>query len=416
MLKIYSMKEIVDASNKILESEDNNNDLVIKPINNAKEKYLSEKSLPKDIESIISKAENLQIHSKENNSTNISNHEEKNSSEEFKVSRDELVESMYKTFSKKIKKNTLKLILELREEVIFSTKKISSLKKLKKLEQDSIKILKKDIIDLEQIQNQIKDNFEKSQNDFIFLKKQHEDLNKEHDSLKEQHENLNLQYNSLKMEHKNSNIENVSLKNNLSDLNNILTQLRNENITLKNDNIKINAQLNDYRKKEIETKSKIKENEEISLVIKSLEINNHETKNTLSIYARKNEELQNEINELKTEPINVEDNNYLADIKELKNKVKHYQDENIRISNEFVESNKKFEITKESLNELQNHRSGLIEKINSINEVIKNENIVTSVFHSDLEKDKIKVVDSNKPAKTNKNDLDEKIKNIFIKD
>jgi chromosome segregation ATPase len=416
VLKIYSMKEIVDASNKILESEDNNNDLVIKPINNAKEKYLSEKSLPKDIESIISKAENLQIHSKENNSTNISNHEEKNSSEEFKVSRDELVESMYKTFSKKIKKNTLKLILELREEVIFSTKKISSLKKLKKLEQDSIKILKKDIIDLEQIQNQIKDNFEKSQNDFIFLKKQHEDLNKEHDSLKEQYENLNLQYNSLKMEHKNSNIENVSLKNNLSDLNNILTQLRNETITLKNDNIKINAQLNDYRKKEIETKSKIKENEEISLVIKSLEINNHETKNTLSIYARKNEELQNEINELKTEPINVEDNNYLADIKELKNKVKHYQDENIRISNEFVESNKKFEITKESLNELQNHRSGLIEKINSINEVIKNENIVTSVFHSDLEKDKIKVVDSNKPAKTNKNDLDEKIKNIFIKD
>ena len=416
MLKIYSMKEIVDASNKILESEDNNNDLVIKPINNAKEKYLSEKSLPKDIESIISKAENLQIHSKENNSTNISNHEEKNSSEEFKVSRDELVESMYKTFSKKIKKNTLKLILELREEVIFSTKKISSLKKLKKLEQDSIKILKKDIIDLEQIQNQIKDNFEKSQNDFIFLKKQHEDLNKEHDSLKEQHENLNLQYNSLKMEHKNSNIENVSLKNNLSDLNNILTQLRNETITLKNDNIKINAQLNDYRKKEIETKSKIKENEEISLVIKSLEINNHETKNTLSIYARKNEELQNEINELKTEPINVEDNNYLADIKELKNKVKHYQDENIRISNEFVESNKKFEITKESLNELQNHRSGLIEKINSINEVIKNENIVTSVFHSDLEKDKIKVIDSNKPAKTNKNDLDEKIKNIFVKD
>ena len=37
------------------------------------------------------------------------------SSEEFKVSKDELVESMYKTFSKKIKKNSLKLILELRE-------------------------------------------------------------------------------------------------------------------------------------------------------------------------------------------------------------------------------------------------------------------------------------------------------------
>jgi hypothetical protein len=68
------------------------------------------------------------------------------------------------------------------------------------------------------------------------------------------------------------------------------------------------------------------------------------------------------------------------------------------------------------LSELQNNRSHLIEKINSINEVIKNENVVTSVFNSNLEDSKIKIIDSNKPAKKDTVDIDTKIKNIFFKD
>ena len=99
----------------------------------------------------------------------------------------------------------------------------------------------------------------------------------------------------------------------------------------------------------------------------------------------------------------------------MQNKVKHYQDENIRISSEFVESNKKYEITRESLNELQKHRGDLIEKIKSINEVIKDEKIVTNVFASNLEDNKIKVMDNNKPTKKDINNLDDKIKDIFAK-
>ncbi|MDC1279815.1 hypothetical protein N8Z07_00725, partial [Pelagibacteraceae bacterium] len=104
-----------------------------------------------------------------------------------------------------------------------------------------------------------------------------------------------------------------------------------------------------------------------------------------------------------------------TNISDLEDKIKHYQEENIRISSELTEANKKFEITKESLNELQNHRSGLIEKINSINDVIKNENIVTSVFRSDLDEGEIKLIDTNKPSTRDSNDLDEKIKDIFSK-
>ena len=52
--------------------------------------------------------------------------------EDLKVTKEELVESMYLTFSKKIRKNTIKLIIDLREEIIFLTKNITSLKKKNK--------------------------------------------------------------------------------------------------------------------------------------------------------------------------------------------------------------------------------------------------------------------------------------------
>ena len=65
------------------------------------------------------------------------------------------------------------------------------------------------------------------------------------------------------------------------------------------------------------------------------------------------------------------------------------------------------------MSELQNNRSHLIEKINSINEVIKNENVVTSVFSSDLEDSKIEIIDNNKTTKKDTIDIDLKIKNIF---
>ena len=414
MLKIYSIKEIVDASNKlivesqkvneelIVDSKKINNELIINSSNSTKEQYSSDKAIPKDIENIILEAENSQIQNIKNNSTKISNQEEKNSFEDFKVNKDELIESMYKNFSKKIKKNTLKLVLELREEVIFLTKKISSIEKLREQEQYNNEISKKDIVDLADIKNEIKKELEKSQVDFNHLKEQHKNLDVEHDSLKEQHKNLNA--------------ENNSSKKNLSNLRIILIQLMNQTVLLKNNHIKVNSQLNDYKNKELVSESKIEKFDKNNIDNRSLEINNHELKNTVGRYIKKNKELQNEIKELKNNSINVTNNNdYLANISELENKVKHYQDENIRISNEFVESNKKYEITRESLNELQKHRSDLIEKIKSINEVIKNENIVTSVFKSDLEVDKINEIDSIKSTKKNTSNLDDKIKDIFAK-
>ena len=347
-----------------------NSGMINSRIKNRKKNFL-EKSIPKEIEDIILEAESSQRQSKINKSAKKFNQENKHSLEEFKVSKDELIESMHKTFLKKIKRNTLKLILDLREEIISLTKNISSLKEQKKQEEFSKKILKKNVIDLTHVENELRYNHKKIQTDFNLLKEQNKNLILDHALLKEHNKNLNR--------------ENVSLKNNFLNLRKILIQLINQTNFLKNNNIKINSQLNAYKNKELASKSKIKNLEKEILI---------------------NSKLLNEAN----------DNYQDVNINDLETKIKHYQEENIRISSELVESNNRFEITKESLNELQNHRSGLIEKIKSINEVIQNENIVTSVFHSDLEENKIKVIDSSKPTRKDNIDLDEKIKNIFSKD
>ena len=344
-----------------------NSGMINSRIKNRKKNFL-EKSIPKEIEDIILEAESSQRQSKINKSAKKFNQENKHSLEEFKVSKDELIESMHKTFLKKIKRNTLKLILDLREEIISLTKNISSLKEQKKQEEFSKKILKKNVIDLTHVENELRYNLKKTQTDFNLLKEQNKNLILDHALLKEHNKNLNR--------------ENVSLKNNFLNLRKILIQLINQTNFLKNNNIKINSQLNAYKNKELASKSKIKNLEKEILI---------------------NSKLLNEAN----------DNYQDVNINDLETKIKHYQEENIRISNELVESNKKSEITKESLNELESHRSGLIEKINSINEVIQNENIVTNVFRSDLNENKIKVINRSKPKKKNMINLNDEIKNIF---
>ena len=398
MIKIFSIIEIVNATNNLLleahEDEKkiiNNYSSMVNKNNetinlDVKKNLFPEGHIPGEIESIILEAENSQIQTKIKEPTKEIGNNNENYVEEFKVNKDELIESMHKTFSKKIKKNTLKLILDLREEIIFLNKNISSLKERKKKEELNNRILKQNVFDLKQIENKLDHHLKRIQAELDSLKNKNEKLNLDYDLLNEQHKDL---------------IE--------------------KNILLNNDNIQIKSELAAYINKDSISQSKIIKLEEEILnnnnLLNKTASNDEEIKSELNEYKNteknlreKNQELQKSINDLKS---NVNHNDRDKTIRELEDKIKHYQDENIRIGSELLESNKKFEITKESLSELQNNRSHLIEKINSINEVIKNENIVTSVFQSDVNNNKIKITDSNKPEKKDKVDLDQEIKNIF---
>tara|TARA_Y100000389_G_C17381718_1_gene474732 strand:- start:169 stop:915 length:747 start_codon:yes stop_codon:yes gene_type:complete len=97
-------------------------------------------------------------------------------------------------------------------------------------------------------------------------------------------------------------------------------------------------------------------------------------------------------------------------------KIDFYQEENLRLGSELVETKKKFEILKKEIEKYEDQRSNLISKINSVNEAINDTNVLTNVFDNDV-KQKINVTDHNmlKLKDENKLDLNEKVKNIFAK-
>jgi len=95
-------------------------------------------------------------------------------------------------------------------------------------------------------------------------------------------------------------------------------------------------------------------------------------------------------------------------------RVDFYQEENLRLGSELMETKKKFEILKSEIEKYEQQRSNLISKINSVNDALNDTNVLTNVFNNDV-KTKVNVLDHKKIETKNNFDLNEQIKNIFLK-
>ena len=95
-------------------------------------------------------------------------------------------------------------------------------------------------------------------------------------------------------------------------------------------------------------------------------------------------------------------------------KVDFYQEENLRLGSELVDTKKKFEILKNEIEKYENQRSDLISKINSVNDVINDSNVLTNVFENKIEP-KINIIDPQNIQKKSEPDLNEQVKAIFSK-
>ena len=67
------------------------------------------------------------------------------------------------------------------------------------------------------------------------------------------------------------------------------------------------------------------------------------------------------------------------------------------------------------IEKFQSQRSNLIDKINSVNDVIQDSNIVTNVFENQNQENKINIQDPELKNKKDKIDLDLEVKKIFAK-
>ena len=372
---------------------------------------------PKDIEGIIVEAEKAQSKNKLNKLSQR-NHKKHTPTKNI-IKTEDVVNQLYNLFNKKIKKNTLKLIVELRYEISSLDEKIITLKEREKKIKLNNKLLNEEISNLTDHVNNLKNTIKKkdleinsinqklidNQNKIIHLETNNSELNSKIDIYQNQIIQLKNENNELE-------INNNELKNNNSELNSKIDIYQNQIIQLKNEN----KELSDKLAKSLDNQEIIeKNNQDLNLKLDELE-SLKVYKNEAQILNQKNSDLQITLDNLKV--VDVKNKNDLDIIKVLEEKVSFYQEENVRISNDLIESRKKYDITKNQIQGFEDQRSTLLDKINSVNEVIQNEKVVTSFFennqvtnNSDIEKEK----KSKRKLTRTGGDLNSEILKIFKK-
>ena len=469
MIKIFSIQEIIQASTNILNSEDqkksntkkfkvdkekikleSKNKLMINEKISTKKPLILDKEinkaeeLPPNLEKIISQAEKNQFKILRKKSKKTKND-----------NNGEIIDELYKLLKKKIKKNTLKLIVDLRNNIFSLDERIYSLKEKEQKIINNNKLLLQDIENLTNTENKLKFILKKKDIDLDLNYKKLTESDAQIIELKDNNEKINLKLNSSQNQNgrlaeiNNDLIEDINqLKIKITDDQNKLNELekdkddlglklkgyQNQNIKLENENKNLEQNNNELKTKIIKLQNKVeyfeKINSELNIKLEeNINLNNFykQNNNELNLklnelaefkpykykyleYKQKNFDLENMLAQIKVdEDKNLENSNF---IKKLEDKIKFYQDENIRVGTELLETKKKSEIFKDEVEKYENQRSNLISKINSVNDVLTDSNILTDVFDNNVTK-KVNVIDHRNIKKKKDIDLDNEIKNIF---
>ena len=210
------------------------------------------------------------------------------------------------------------------------------------------------------------------------------------------------------------NIENI-LKYNVKKSENTIKNLKQENYDL---NVKTDEKKSVY---EIEAKNLKQENYDLKIKSEEkIKIYEKEIKNL----RQENQDLKNETNMLKLK-ISTESESESESLKikdKLEDKNIHYQEENLRIGNELFKTRNKLDIMSDEMGNYQAQKNNLIEKLNSINKLISNSNLLTNVFSTNMHDDNTKFhqgkndqynypkIDTKKKV-----DINKEIKKIFSK-
>ena len=403
MLNVYSIEEIIKSSDKILQTNESINNISIKKdhkINiETTEKY--EDSLPLDKEVLLRPRTKISI---------------------INYNKDDVVNNLHVLFKGKLKRNTIKLIVDLKEEIIDLNNKILLLKTQHNDVSNSAILLKDDVHRLMNVERKLEYNKKKDKEEIINLKNQLTTLKTQHNDvsnsailLKDDVHKLmnverNLQYN-LKKSKLDFNLlkkedENLELKFNKTEAkkkfyNNKIKELKHNNKNLENEIIKYEL-LKNINKEKLTIITKL----ESKITYFCDEINSY--KNELEDSNKKNTNLQKIIDDLKS---NMDNNNQDENIDNQQNKIKYYQEENLRISSELTMLRNKSEIMSDEINNFHSQRTHLIDKLNSVNEVIKSTNIVTSPFTNPSERKHNLTPNKN----TDKIEINKRVSDIFDK-
>ena len=383
-MKIYSIKEIVKATNSFLKPE-------TKTLPK-KSKIIKDIKLPPETESIIAEAESTILDENKKRLLSLKNevlNVPRNSTDSFNYKikikpevKDHMINELYLYLKKKVRKSTLKLIID---------------------EQLEIKNLKNKVNILKQTETNLKNSYQALKND-------HESVLLDNKNLEINKIQLNSEINELR-------ISNEVLQNNVNQVTENNNQLDKKIVELKTDNNVLHNNLNqvtennkqlDIENKDLKadfdkTKNDLNENIEKN---RSNETHNLELKNTVSRYIVNSKKIQEKLDL-------AEKSNYLK-LEAQTEKVKFYQEDNVRLSSELLAVQKKNTTIKENLNFIETEKEEISNKIKELNKSIgEKTNIIPSNF---IKQSLVKTEEKNETLNDKEQkSLDEVINRIFAK-
>jgi len=411
-MKIYSIKEIVKATNSFLNPETKTLPKKSKKIKNIK--------LPPETESIIAEAESTILDKNKKRSLSLKNevlNVPRNSIDSFNYKikikpevKDHMINELYLYLKKKVRKSTLKLIIDEQLEI----------KNLK----NKVNILKQTEANLKNSYQTLKNKHESALLDNKNLEINKIQLNSEINELRIGNEVLKDNVNQVTENNKQLDKKIVELKtdnnvlhNNLNEVTENNNQLDKKIVELKTDNNVLHNNLNevtennkqlDIENKDLKadfdkTKNDLNENIEKN---RSNETHNLELKNTVSRYIVNTKKIQEKLDL-------AEKSNYLK-LETQTEKVKFYQDENVRLSSELLAVQKKNTTIKENLNFIETEKEEISNKIKELNKSIDEKtNIIPSNF---IKQSLVKTEEKNETLNDKEQkSLDEVINRIFAK-
>jgi len=206
-----------------------------------------------------------------------------------------------------------------------------------------------------------------------------------------------------------NNMQNFSLSS-LKKIKNLIIKIYNSIIKKLDENNKILVKFESLEKKLDSQENILKINFDLSLKLQK-EVDHLKNNN-----GRNFETAQSNLDNIRSETIGHNSGNIQPETVEHNSntKIDFYQEENLRLGSELVETKKKFEILKSEIEKYENQRSNLISKINSVNDEINNSNVLTNVFENGI-KPKINIVDHKNISKKDEITLNDKVKAIFSK-
>ena len=117
---------------------------------------------------------------------------------------------------------------------------------------------------------------------------------------------------------------------------------------------------------------------------------------TKFIYEQQNiiKDYQDQISKLKEENQLLEQNSektihqedHKDEMEDIARKIKYYQDDNLRLSNELVKLSNKLENTKSQLEYFENNKARLMSQLENLNNIISESNVIDNPFHTNISK------------------------------